>query len=385
MNTLLIALGVFGLLGALTVSFLFFRGIRFLKSLSGVSPLPSALSLPKITLIAAARNEERHIERATLSLLKQDYPNLEVLIVNDRSTDRTGAILEKLQKQEPRLKVKTIRELPAGWLGKCYALSEGAREALGEWILFTDADVIFDPTALRRAMAHIELEHLDHLAVIPDNRMPGLVLPAFVVHFAISFSLLTRIWKIRDPKSPEHVGIGAFNLVRAALYRKAGGHEKIRLRPDDDLKLGKIIKQAGGSQDVLLGDEFVVVEWYASVWELVRGLEKNSFAGVDYRWSLVIAGTVAQLLTFSWPWLGIWIGPPVARLFCLGAAVLMAIVYGVQAAKLRTPRASAIFFPFMALLFMAIAWRAVLLTVARGGIEWRGTRYSLDQLKANKV
>ena len=185
-------------------------GHRRLRSLRDVAP---ARACPRLSIITAARNEARRIEVALTSLLRLDYPALEIIAVNDRSTDETGAILERLARQHARLTIKHISELPEGWLGKNYALHVGAAEASGTLLLFTDADVVFEPTTLRRAAALMELDALDHLAAIPDVKVPGIALNAFVAAFGVFFSLYARPWKARDARSRFHIGIGAFNLV----------------------------------------------------------------------------------------------------------------------------------------------------------------------------
>ena len=194
-------------------------------------PVPELEHWPTVSLVAPARNEERNIERAVRSLVQLDYPHLQITLVNDRSTDRTGQILDALAAEFPQLNVVHLTELPAGWLGKNHALQLGADRSRGEWLLFTDADIIFEPTTLRRAIGYALAEKIDHVAATPETRMPSWLLRSFVVAFGVYFLLFVRTWAIRNPRSTAHVGIGAFNLVRTAVYRAVGGHEKIRMRP----------------------------------------------------------------------------------------------------------------------------------------------------------
>ena len=156
-------------------------------------------------------------------------------------------------------------------------------------------------SVISRAVAYLHRKEIDHLAITPQLRMPGLVLGMFGGAFALFFGLYAKPWKARDPKSPRHIGIGAFNLVRADAYRAIGGHRAIAMRPDDDMKLGKLIKMHGFHQDLVLGDGLITVEWYSSVGELIRGLEKNTFAGVEYNLGIVVASSIAQLVVFIWP------------------------------------------------------------------------------------
>lgn len=203
---------------------------------------------PRVSIIVAARNEERNIAAGVGSLLSIDYPNLELVVINDRSTDRTGEILRSMERSDKRLQLVEIDTLPPGWLGKNHALSQGADKASGELLLFTDADVIFDAAVLRHAVFYLERQNLDHLTLAPAMITPTLPLGLFVSAFAFYFSLYARPWRASNPKSSAHVGIGAFNLVKAALYRRIGGHASIAMRPDDDMKLGKLIKKNGGRQ-----------------------------------------------------------------------------------------------------------------------------------------
>ena len=360
----------------------FATGHRRLRSLKDVTP---ADTCPPLSVIAAARNEARRIEVALTSLLHLDYPALEIIIVNDRSTDETGAILERLARQYPRLRIKHIVELPAGWLGKNHALYLGAAEASGSLLLFTDADVVFEPTTLRRAAALMELDALDHLAAIPDIKVPGIALNAFVAAFGVFFSLYARPWKARDPRSRFHIGIGAFNLIRADVYRAIGTHRAIAMRPDDDMKLGKIVKKGGFRQEAVSGRGLISVEWYASLGELVDGLMKNAFAGVNYS-LLAVAGTTAALvLTDVWPVLALVATHGVTRAINALNVALIVLIFWTSAhfggARLRYVLA----FPAAALLFAYIMWRSALLAVIRGSVTWRGTAYPLAQMRANRV
>jgi glycosyltransferase involved in cell wall biosynthesis len=338
-----------------------------------------------VSNIAPARNEARGIEAAVLSLLRLDYPALEIVVVNDRSTDETGAILRQLAIDHPRLKVTTIAALPEGWLGKNYALHVGAAAASGALLLFTDADVVFEPSTLRRAVTLMEEERLDHLAAIPDVRVPGLALTAFMAAFGVFFSMYSRPWKARDPRSRAHVGIGAFNLIRAAAYRAIGGHRAIAMRPDDDMKLGKMLKQHGFRQDAVSGLGLVVVEWYATLRELVDGLMKNAFAGVDYSLVKVAGSTLALFLMNVWPFVAVFVTDGPTRALYGVCVLLIVLIFAISARFGGARLAFVLAYPVAALLFAWIMWRSALIAVTRGTITWRGTAYPLAAMRANKV
>ena len=382
---LLLALATFLLHVATAVQIL--RGNRSIRFLRDLPPL--AGPLPRVSILIPARNEERNLEEALRSVLALDYDNLEIDVVDDRSTDRTGEILDRLAAAEPRLRVVHVRELPPGWLGKNHALWLGAETATGDFLLFTDADVVFEPSALRRAVGAMLEDKLDHLTASPEIARPSVLFELFIGAFSLFFALFTKPWKVTDPRSPHHVGIGAFNLVRAAAYRAAGGHRAIAMRPDDDLKLGKLLKSRGFRSEFVFGQGALRVEWYASVRELIQGLMKNAFSGVDYRVRTVVVVTVLQLALFVWPFLAIFLtsalvsGP--TRWLNLGSVATLVALCWINAPLAGVRRWHGVGFPLATLLFLYILWRATLLTLWRGGIDWRGTHYPLAELRANKV
>lgn len=360
-------------------------GMRRLHRLADIAPV-DADRAPVLSVIVAARNEQRHIEEALQSLLAQDYPALDIVVVNDRSTDRTGEILEKQRARAPRLRVITVRELPPGWLGKNHALALGARHASGEFLLFTDADVVMEPTALRRAMRFMLDTGLDNLAATPAVTMREPLLKIAVMAFFFLFAGQTRPWKARHRNPRWSAGLGAFNLVRRSVYEAVGGHAAIALRPDDDYRFGRLIKERGFRQDILLAREMLSVEWYASTREMIAGLRKNLFAGCNYNLPRII------LITLELSWL--FGAPLAAAIFVPGVGTLTAAAIAILAWA-STPWAYAdfrglerlypLFLPVGVLIFLVALWNSTLTTLARGGIEWRGTFYPLRELKTGKI
>jgi glycosyltransferase involved in cell wall biosynthesis len=357
------------------------RRIHFLKD---VTP-ETKNSFPPTSIIVAARNEERHIRTALQSLLHLDYPHLQLIVVNDRSEDKTGDILDELKKGDPRLEILHLRELPKGWLGKNYALWQGSLNATGELLLFTDADVVMAPDTLIRAVSYLQTEQLDHLAATPEARMPSLLLNMFGVTFGFFFGIFTRPWKAPDLKSDCHIGIGAFNLVKREKYLLAGGHKAIALRPDDDLKLGKILKKQGCHQRLIYGTGLISVEWYASIRELILGLEKNVFAGTDYRLWFAVSGVAFNMVAILWPFLAIF--------FTSGSTLLLYVIIVLTISTIAADGARfhgftpwfALGFPITVGLFTFIIVRSVTCNLVKGGITWRGTFYPLAELRKNQV
>ncbi|MGA2605071.1 MAG: glycosyltransferase [Verrucomicrobiia bacterium] len=384
MQSLLFWLAVVTLLLVLATVIEFAIGNRSLARLADQPP-SSGEHAPRVTVIIAARNEARKIEQGLQSVLAQDYPNIEFIAVDDRSTDETGGILDRIAIKKPRLHVVHVTDLPGGWLGKTHALNLGAEHATGELLLFTDADVVMERTVLSRAVTFLLCEGLDHLAAGPKPKMPGTFLSMFGGVFILFFGLYAKPWKARNPKSPRHIGIGAFNLLRADAYRAIGGHRAIAMRPDDDMKLGKLIKKHGFRQEMALSGGLIVVEWYSSVDELIRGLEKNAFAGVEYNLPIVVAASIAQFLVFVWPLVALAIVRGPTWWLNLAIVALVAALYMDNAHCHGAKRWHCIGIPVTALLFQYIIWRATLKTLWNNGIDWRGTHYSLNELRANKV
>lgn len=361
-----------------------FSGNRRVVALRELPPAPGN-NLPPVSVVVAARNEQRNLREALQSLLTLDYPSLELIVVNDRSEDDTGRILAEAAARDSRLQVVTVETLPPGWLGKNHALWAGSHRAKGELLLFTDADIVMEPTVLTRAVKLMQARELAHLALTPAMRMPTAFLGMFGAAFIVIFSLFTRPWKARDPASRHHIGIGAFNLVSAAAYQRVGGHATISLRPDDDIKLGKIIKLAGLRQDVAFAPEFLTVEWYASVGEVIRGLEKNAFAGADYNIPLVLFGALGQVCGSIWPFVALLCTHGWTRALYLVVALLIMVIVADSGRFHRSCPWLAVGYPLASLLFVYILLRTMLLNLIQGGIRWRGTFYPLEELRANRV
>jgi glycosyltransferase involved in cell wall biosynthesis len=351
----------------------------------GDQPPRADVGAPAVSIVVAARDEERGVERAMASLLAQRYPALEFVAVDDRSTDRTGEILDRLAATDPRLRVVHLRELPAGWLGKNHALWLGAAAARGEWLLFTDADVVMTPDAVSRAVAYAEREGRDFLTLFPVIPMPGLLLQAFVASGGVIFHAALRPRKARDPKSRHFVGVGAFNLVRASAYARAGGHQRIRLRPDDDIKLGKILKRSGASVDAVSGSGMVSVEWYHSLGEAIDGLMKNSFSVVEYHPVVMLAGIPLFLVAGLGPLAALWLGPGPVRIFGAVTVLFQLLLHAAAAREVGAPRRAALLYPLVSVIYAWIILRALVLNLSLGGITWRGTFYSLTELRKNRV
>jgi len=344
--------------------------------------LSAAMDRPLVSVIAPACNEAVAIEAAVRGFLALDWPRLEVIVINDRSTDGTAVVLQRLLAEgDPRLRVLTIAELPIGWLGKNHANAQGAALAQGEWLLFTDADVQLQPQILAKAMAHAAAEGFDHIAAAPEARLPGGVLSQFALYFALLFSVWARPWAARNPRSRAHVGIGAFNLVRRSAYDAAGGHAAVRLCPDDDLELGRCLKLVGGRQDFVFANGLAAVDWYGSWGEVRRGLMKNLFAGAGYSVPLVLVGAAAQLWLLAWPVLALVLTRGLTWGLNLGILLVLGAQGWLAARFFGGRRYGGWLLPLFAVFGSYLMLRSMALALANGGIEWRGTFYSLAELR----
>jgi glycosyltransferase involved in cell wall biosynthesis len=342
-------------------------------------------TLPRVRLIAAARNEARGLEAAAQSWLALDYPKLEIVIVNDRSTDQTGMIIERLAHGSRRVTSLHVAHLPQSWLGKTHALAMGAAHATSEWLLFTDADVRFDPKALRKAIWYATQHGCDHLACLPRITGGGWWLNSVEVLFMLIFVLWVRPRHVANARHPASVGVGACNLVRTEAYRTIEGHQRIALRPDDDIKLGELLKRHGFRQRLVDAAGLVAVTWYPSIRDMARGLEKNIFAGCDYRLGRFVLRLLAFLGLFWAPLAGMLLAHGVARgLFGCAAAIYM-MMYLYTASRAVDRWHVALGAPLSVLILAAISIRAVYLTLRRGGIVWRDSFYALAELRRNRV
>jgi glycosyltransferase involved in cell wall biosynthesis len=340
---------------------------------------------PLVTILFAARDEEEKLPQALETLRQIDYPALEILAANDRSSDGTKKILNDAAQRDSRLKVVNIADLPAGWLGKPHALQRAYETSSGEWLLFTDADVRFRVDAIRRAITLVQTKKLDHLTLLTDVEMHGFWEKTALTFFGVGFHLATNPRSVSDPRSSAYIGIGAFQLVKRAAYETSGMHRRLRMEVLDDMKLAKIVKQAGFKSAVGVAQDFVTVRWHAGIRNIVRGVTKNFFAGAEFKLSIA----ALQLLGI----LGVNIVPFVALPFVRGWMLALAIVsvviaLGFHAGTAWVMRASpfyALTQPLGAAIFGYMLLRSTIVTLRQRGIVWRETFYPLDELRRGIV
>jgi len=351
---------------------------------------------PRVSIIVPACNEEATIEPALRTLLSLDYDNYEVIAVDDRSTDRTGEIMEGIQKNphfsqiqgevgHPSLRVIHHNELPSGWLGKTHAMWTAANRATGEWLLFTDADVLFKPDSVRRALAYAEAEPADHVVLIPRMIMkrPGEYM--MIAFFQIMFMFVHRPWKVADPRTDDHMGVGAFNLVRRRVYEAVGTYEALRMEVLDDMKLGKVVKNAGYAQRNVFGADLISIRWAHGAFGVMNNLTKNFFAVLSFQWWRTVIAAVGLAFVNLGPFFGIWLAHGWARLpYAIALASLLFIYIGMSW-RSGVPAYYFVLHPVSAAMFIYTLLRSMVVTLWNDGIEWRGTKYPLEELRRGMV
>jgi hypothetical protein len=340
---------------------------------------------PPISIIFAARNEEEKLASALATLVAIDYPNLQIIAVDDRSTDATARILDEFDTRHLRLKAVHIKELPPGWLGKPHALLKGYDVSTGELIVFTDADVKFTADSLRRIVGLFRAQKLDHLALLGDVERSGFWDTVLISFFAMGFQFATDPYSVSNPNSRSYVGVGAFQMLRREAYEACGTHRRLAMEVVDDMKLGKIVKLARLRSAVAVATSFVSVAWHLGLDNLVRGTEKNFFAGAQFRISTAAQQILGLLVMNVLPLFGVIFGNGWMRALAAVALVAgMAFHFGVDLVMRISPL-YCLTLPLGALIFSYMILRSTVVTVRQGGIVWRDTFYPLDELRRGLV
>ncbi|MGH9616040.1 MAG: glycosyltransferase [Acidobacteriaceae bacterium] len=338
-----------------------------------------------MTVIVPAKDEAAGIADCLHSLLACDYPNLQIVAVDDRSGDATGTIMEELAaspEARRRLRVVRVEQLPQGWLGKPHAMAIAANGATSDWLLFTDADVIFDPRAIRLAIDYAIGSRGDHMVLYPTLVLRGAAEKMLIGFFQIASALAGRPWKIADPQSPkDYIGVGAFNLIRRTVYEALGGYAELRMEVLEDMRLGFRTKREGYAQRVAFGKDLVRIRWAESAWGILHNLTKNLYSTFRFRASLLLAACAGLLVLGLIPFVVLFFPGPAqwAGIITLLALFLLNFRYW------RLTDISPgylVLFPVATLLFVGTMLRSMILARWRGGVLWRGTLYPLKELRS---
>jgi glycosyltransferase involved in cell wall biosynthesis len=326
---------------------------------------------PMVSVIIPARDEARVIERTVRGFLAQTYPNIEVIVVNDRSSDGTGEIVRGIG--GARLIVIDGDEPTPGWLGKPWALHEGSRRARGEIFLFVDADVIYGPDAVRAAVAMMEQRGSAMLTLLPFFEMRGFGENATLPMLAMTCLTFLPTWLAnRTQNETLAIGGGTGNLVRRDAYETIGGHESLRDSVVDDVSLARLIRRSGGTTAVVRADEMVSLRMYHGLREVIEGFTKNTFAvfGRSYVKAFldVVASIVFHILPYALAIAGDRISIASVAVITLTRLILFrSLRYRLDNALLLHPITVGI--------WIWIILRSAWLTGVRRQLLWRGRTY----------
>ena len=353
---------------------------------SSEKPKSFATDEDQITVIVPARDEEAAIEATLRSLLASTGVRLQIIAVNDRSTDGTGVRMEDVAAETAAsgerhtLQVLHVDVLPNGWLGKPHAMAMAAKLARSPWLLFTDGDVLFQPQALEIALRAAEVRDADHLVLTPTVILTNAAERAMLATMNALSQWIIRLWKVSDPRAKDYIGVGAFNLIRRDVYEKLGGFEALRMEVLDDLRMGWMIKRAGYRQCVVLGPDLVRLRWLHSALGVVHLAEKNGFAAYRYNVALTLLASIGLATIALLPLIAIVAGGW-ALVAGLLSYVAVALTFWGNRKVTAAPAWLAILYAPATLVVLYALMRSMTLALVRQGIDWRGTRYSLSEIR----
>ncbi|NTV45858.1 MAG: glycosyltransferase [Chlorobiales bacterium] len=348
--------------------------------------LPAAESSgkhPRVSIIVPARNEAVKIKPALESLLAQDYPNLEIIVIDDRSMDETPSIVSEFLQKSMILKFVRITSLPEGWLGKNYANQKGFEASTGEYLLFTDADVVFEKDAVSKAVSYALSSGARHIVAYGKMMTEGVFEYAFIALFGLLFT-----WKFDprgaiDPKNKKaYVGVGAFNFIERSLYETIGTHITLRAEVADDVMLGYHVKQQGYGTYVVQGKNLLSVRWREGLWDSIRGVERSAFPGIRFSWFWVgtaIFGTFAGLVAPFWL---IGFDDLIAKSCAVLSMLIISLCYYIQDRSFPKAVLATVLHPVMSMLFLYALLRSAIKITLDGGVMWRDTFYPIHVLKS---
>jgi GT2 family glycosyltransferase len=368
--------------------------LKLIEAARGLATVPNLLApeydvapagSPSVAVIVPARDEAAKVADCVESLLCQDYSNLHILAVDDRSVDQTGALLDALAcSHSARCEVMHITALPAGWLGKTHAMALAARHAVAtlkpDYLLFTDADIVFRTDAIRRSLAQAVASRADHFVLLPTTIAKSVGEGMLLAYLQVISLWAVRPWRVDDPKAKrDSIGVGAFNLIRTAAYQQLGGFDATPMEILEDLTLGRRVKRAGMRQRVASAPGMVWVHWAAGMFGIVNGMGKNLFAAFRFRPVLLLAAAAWMALFCIAPLA--FLGVPDVRLPAIITFVSIAGLYILSSRSSRLSSSYAALLPVAAAIVIYAMLRSMIITLRKGGVVWRGTFYPLVELR----
>ena len=343
---------------------------------------------PRVSIIVPACNEEADIEATLTRLLALEYDNYEVIAVDDRSSDQTGAIMERIAAEANRpdgsKSFTSPTFLPAGWASRTPC---GARATLPRAIGCCLPMPMFSSSRTLSAapLSYAESERADHVVLFPRMIMKNPGEKMMIAFFQTLFVFGHRPWKVADPKTKDHMGVGAFNMIRRPVYDALGTYQALRFEVLDDMKLGKVVKNAGYAQRNVFGEDLISIRWAKSAFGVVDNLTKNFFAIMSFQWPRALASCFALAFLNLMPFAGIWLAHGWAKLGYGVALFSMFSIYVGMSRKSDIPPYYFVLHPVSTALFVYTMLRSTFLTLGLGGVRWRGTFYPLDELRKGMV
>ena len=348
--------------------------------------LPKSLrkSPPLVSVLIPARNEAQNIKRCLRSLLKQDYPNTEILVLDDNSCDSTSQVIEKFADKDSMVKLITGKTLKNGWLGKCYACYQLSKHARGKYLVFTDADTLHFPGSISSAVGCLLGNNLDALSIIPRQIMVTFSERMVVswVHFGI-LSLLPLILVKRSKNPLFCTANGQFILFKTEVYKKIGGHRSVKAKILEDIHIAKQVKRHGYRFMIFDGSKNIYCRMYRNFKDLVRGFSKFMFAAFDYKIFtmavVILLITVLFLLPFILLPLGIlffdW--PRMIIDLIIVQIFIIFIMRIILATRLKSRILDIFFHPLSMVYIILICINSVLQAKFGEGVYWKGRRYDV--------
>ena len=356
-----------------------------------VPPVPAPPAAPRISVIVPARNESRNIRRCVECLLAQTYPNFELIVLDDRSTDATAAILRGFAIRDERLRVLPGAELPPGWAGKPYALFQAEKAARGEWLCFVDADTFSAPAALASVFAKARETGADLFSIMTAQEVPTfwerVVLPLVFTGLSVGFSP----HKVNDPGRTDAIANGQFIFIRRSVYAAVGGHEKLKASIVEDKDLAALVKGAGYRLVLADGRQVAQTRMYTSLPEMWEGWTKNIFLGLRGSAGLLLLGALGAFLSLVaalalplWLLAGLlwWVRVPASAAWLAPAEAALLwgylVYWRVRVLRdMRIPAWYALTVPLGAGIFAAMMFASAWKVLSGRGVTWKGRRYAV--------
>jgi hypothetical protein len=376
-------------LGTIAVAWVI-TAIRAWRGMSGLPKLGDMTLLrdmecPSVSILIAARDEAAKLPKSLPTVLAQDYPCYQVIVVDDRSRDTTPHILHELGQKHKNLQVIRVTDLPAGWLGKPHAITRGYEQASGEWMVFTDADVHFAPDVLRRVMAVVKQKGWDHLNVLPHLELVGFWEKTLLSFWALSSILWLEPWRVSNPGSRRYFGFGALQALHRSAYEAIGTHRRLAMEVVDDIELGKLAKRTGLRSGVAVAGDKVRLRYLEGLGNIVRGISKSAFAACGYRASIIVGGVLAHLVVHISPFVAVLFTTGIPRALAAAAVLSILVLHGRGLIAVRVSPLYTATYPLGAAVLCYMLLHSMIATLWRGGVLWRDTFYPLEQLRKRRA